>query len=151
EERDAVTAHVDGCDACLERLDGLQRPGRSDLRLLADLLLDPPDEDTLPLAMPDEPVRAGDWPQFPGYDVLDHIGRGGMGDVYRPRHRATSRVVALKTLPAGAASGPDRAERLARFRTECEAVGRLQHPGIVAVYDVGERDGVPYFTMEWVD
>ncbi|MDF1799223.1 MAG: serine/threonine-protein kinase [Planctomycetota bacterium] len=90
------------------------------------------------------PVEA---PRFPGYEILSEIGRGGMGRVYCVRHLELKRVVALKTLPAQWLTG-DRA--YARFEREARAVARLQHPGIVPLFDVGEAGGVPYFTMEFV-
>jgi serine/threonine-protein kinase len=74
-----------------------------------------------------------------------------MSHVYKARHMRTNRIVALKTLALVDGTASDDADQLARFRTEAEAVSRLQHPNIVVVYDVGEQDGTPYFTMEWVD
>ena len=76
------------------------------------------------------------------------LGRGGMGVVYKAVHLRLNRTVALKMLLAGAFA--TRAERR-RFAREAEAVARLQHPNIVQVYDVGELDGRPYFTMEFVE
>jgi serine/threonine-protein kinase len=75
-----------------------------------------------------------------------------MGEVYRARHLRTNRVVALKTVSA--ACRPGSAEYrvfLDRFRLEAETAGRLRHPHIVTVYDVGEQDGRPYLTMEWAE
>jgi serine/threonine-protein kinase len=71
-----------------------------------------------------------------------------MGVVYLARQVGLNRLVALKTVLAGPHAGP---EELARFRGEAEAVARLQHPNIVQVYEVGEHDGRPYFTQEFVD
>jgi WD40 repeat protein len=83
-----------------------------------------------------------------GYELLDELGRGGMGIVYRARQLALNRIVALKMgLSGGSAS---RAE-LARFRAEAEAIGRLQHPNIVQVFEVGEYDRRPFYSMEFVD
>jgi WD40 repeat protein/serine/threonine protein kinase len=87
-------------------------------------------------------------PTIPGYEVLGEVGRGGMGVVYKVRQAALDRVVALKMMLTGA---PVTAEHLARFRVEMEALGRLQHPNIVRIYEVGEWEGRPYFTMEYVD
>ncbi|MFO0878190.1 MAG: protein kinase [Gemmataceae bacterium] len=89
-----------------------------------------------------------DLPDLPGYDVLEELGRGGMGVVYRARHRRLKRLVALKTIRAAAA---DREEYRARFRTEAEAVARLQHPHIVQIYEVGEAGVVPYFALELLE
>jgi serine/threonine-protein kinase len=89
-----------------------------------------------------------DVPQIPGYDVEALLGRGGVGVVYKARHRRLNRPVALKMLLAGTYAGPP--ER-ARFQREAEAVASLHHANIVAVYDVGDHDGCRYFTMELVE
>src|SRR5206468_4936199 len=86
-------------------------------------------------------------PGIPGYHVDAVLGQGGMGIVYKARHARLHRTVALKMLLAGAYATPD---ELARFRGEGEAVAGLQYPNIVQVYDVGDYDGRPYFTMEFV-
>jgi WD40 repeat protein len=87
-------------------------------------------------------------PAVPGYEVLEILGQGGMGVVYRARHRALDRVVALKMLLAG---GHARRDELARFKAEAEAIARLQHPHIVQVFEVGEHEGQPFFSLEYVD
>src|SRR5262249_49068942 len=87
-------------------------------------------------------------PRIPGYEVEALLGRGGMGFVYRARHRRLKRLVALKMLIAGAHAGPH--ER-ARFQREAEAVANLHHGNIVQVYDVGDHEGLPYFTMELLE
>ena len=89
-----------------------------------------------------------DLPRIPGYEVEAVLGRGGMGIVYKARHLRLNRLVALKMLLAGAYAGPD--ER-ARFQREAEAVAGLRHANIVQVYDVGDHEGRPYFTMEFVE
>jgi hypothetical protein len=85
-------------------------------------------------------------PRVPGYEVEGVLGRGGMGVVYKARHLALKRAVALKMLAAG---HPHPAER-ARFRAEAEAVARLQHPNIVQIHEVGEADGRPFIALEYV-
>src|SRR5262249_35761963 len=80
-------------------------------------------------------------PQVPGYEIVAELGRGGMGIVYLARQSSLKRLVALKMIRAGAHTD---ATARARFRTEAEAVARLQHPNIVQVYEVGECDGRPF-------
>src|SRR5262249_25204181 len=92
--------------------------------------------------------RPATCPAVPGHAILGELGRGGMGVVYKARHLALNRLVALKMILAGPHAGP---EELARFKSEAEAVARLQHPNIVQVYEVGEHDGLPFFSLEFVD
>ncbi|MFO0821548.1 MAG: protein kinase [Gemmataceae bacterium] len=94
-----------------------------------------------------EPGR--DWRAFPcvpGYRIEGELGRGGMGVVYKAQHLALKRMVALKMI-RGSGAG---ASELARFRTEAEALARLQHPHIVQIHEVGEFGGDPYFSLEFV-
>src|SRR5262249_39671415 len=93
-------------------------------------------------------VPAPDLPSVAGYEVLEVLGRGGMGVVYRARQKGLNRLVALKMVLAGSHAGP---EDLARFHLEAEAVARLQHPNIVQVFEVGQEDGQPFVAFEFVD
>ncbi len=101
--------------------------------------------DTLARPVPVAPTPLGF--TLPGYQILGVLGRGGMGIVYHARHLALKREVAVKMILAGRHAGP--VER-ARFRTEVEAVARLQHPNIVQIHEVGEEDGNPYCALEYV-
>lgn len=110
-------------------------------------LHEPPPEAALPLDLDDLPLSAGPLPELPGYELLDRIGRGGMGVVYRARQTRLGRVVAVKLL--GLEAVADESARR-RFQMEAHAVARLQHPGIVPVIDAGSHAGQPYLVMEYV-
>jgi serine/threonine-protein kinase len=85
---------------------------------------------------------------LPGYEIRGVLGRGGMGVVYRAQHLRLNRTVALKTLLSGVYASP---AEVARFSREARLIAELRHPHLVQVYDVGECDGCPYFTMELVE
>ena len=87
-------------------------------------------------------------PHFPQLEILELLGQGGMGAVYKARQRRLDRLVALKILPPEVAAAPAFAER---FTREARALARLSHPHIVAVYDFGQAGGLYYFLMEFVD
>src|SRR5262245_57192827 len=82
------------------------------------------------------------------YEILGPLGAGGMGEVYRARDQRLARDVAVKVLPRSFAGDP---ERLMRFEQEARATGQLNHPNILAVYDIGTHDGTPYVVEELLE
>jgi WD40 repeat protein/tRNA A-37 threonylcarbamoyl transferase component Bud32 len=95
--------------------------------------------------LPRAPAQATGTPLVPGYEILEELGRGGMGVVYKARQVKADRLVALKMiLGAEQLDGSQRD----RFRTEVEAIARLHHPNIVSVFEVGEHAGLPFFSLE---
>src|SRR5712692_9015577 len=82
------------------------------------------------------------------YRILERIGAGGMGEVYRARDARLGRDVAVKILPPGFSKDED---RLRRFEQEARAAGALNHPNVLSVYDVGRQDGTPYLVSELLE
>ena len=85
-------------------------------------------------------------PSIPGFEIRGVLGRGGMGVVYKARQVSLNRTVALKMILAAEHAATEERER---FRTEAQAIARLQHPGIVQIHEIGEHDGLPFFSMEY--
>lgn len=83
-----------------------------------------------------------------GYEIEEEIDRGGMGIVYKAKQSGVNRTVAIKVLRSGGFAGE---EELSRFESEAELLGRLDHPNIVPVYDVGEAEGQPYIAMKYFE
>jgi serine/threonine protein kinase len=98
-------------------------------------------------------VGAGDMTLTPGsrlgpYDVLERLGVGGMGEVYRARDSKLNRDVALKILPEAFASDP---ERLSRFTREAQSLAALNHPNVAQIFGLEESEGLPALVMEMVE
>jgi serine/threonine protein kinase len=179
-ERGAVETHVEECSTCQEQLARLSTttvrqvarasngPNESDpepdeafLHRLREMSPPPTlfawgDSSADGASEANEPPAAArpapDAARFPGgrlgrYEILEKLATGGMGAVYKARHVELGKVVALKVLPA---TEMDEVS-LARFKNEMRAIGRLDHPHIVAAHDAGDADGVHYLAMELVD
>lgn len=95
--------------------------------------------------------RADDFQVFPqappGYEIIEEIGRGGMGVVYKARHRALDRLVALKMIRSGEFA--EKEERL-RFEAEARAVAKMSHPNVIQIFEIGDINGLPYLALEYV-
>jgi len=100
------------------------------------------DKATCAMAIPGKPLKIGK------YDVVEVLGEGGMGAVYKAIDPLIGRTVAIKVIKGDFAQD---AELRRRFNTEARAVGNLQHPNIVTVFDFGEENGSPYLVMQFLD
>jgi eukaryotic-like serine/threonine-protein kinase len=171
ETLEEVAAHVACCPRCGTALQATPAndPLLADLRacVCTDLVLDEPEcgrleagakalaqnlstePETAPAAeeAPTAPAAGGRAlpARFGKYELVEQLGKGGMGVVYKARQGDIDRVVALKMILAGAYADP---RDLARFRAEAAAVVRLNHPNVITIFDFGKHEGQPYFTME---
>ncbi len=171
-ERDTLAQHVEACASCQEKLAHLTEISDSEMWQRAERLTprseaeveivrrlklvrptsapfrpDPADSTLTQRELAAPTVIDSQWPAVPGYEVIGVLGRGGMGVVFKARHLALQRIVALKMLQNWARAGEN---ELARFRAEADVIARLQHPNIVQIYDVGDIAGRPYFALEYV-
>jgi WD40 repeat protein len=137
-----------GWDEYVQRFPELCQPGPPAIDLLAAAR----SSHRIPPALPGDgqspPPGARERPRLAGYEILEELGRGAMGTVYKARQVRLKRLVALKVIGSALLAEP---RVLARCRTEAEAAARLQHANIVQIYEVGEQDGSPYLALEFVD
>lgn len=143
---DSNTTPEQACMACPELLPMVQERWRLIRKIEAEIdAIFPPEQQGRHVAKP--PRIDGDFPGIPGYHILDVLGHGGMGVVYKALHQKLNRVVALKMLLSGRYSSEHERKRFAR---EAKAVAQLKHSNLVQVFHIGEVDGCPYFTMEFI-
>jgi serine/threonine-protein kinase len=138
ELQDSYVTPEEVCASCPELLPVVRERWRRICRVRRDL------DALFPLA--DE--LATSLPKIQGYEIEALLGRGGMGIVFRARHLRLNRLVALKMLLGGEYAQP---QELARFLREAKSVAGLRHTNLVQVHDVGDHEGRPYFTMEYVE
>jgi eukaryotic-like serine/threonine-protein kinase len=130
EEADSLgplAVHLEECTSCRDALEQFARLTAGDIGPV------------------NVPVAA---PTVSGYEIIEEIGRGGAGVVYRARQESPSRPVALKFLPGGLLAGPSWRERALR---EASAAARVRHPNVLPVHEVGEADGFPYLVMDLIE
>jgi WD40 repeat protein/tetratricopeptide (TPR) repeat protein/tRNA A-37 threonylcarbamoyl transferase component Bud32 len=149
EEAAATLArHLETCAACeavAQRLDSMPDQVIAALRHtppVSTLTKDASLEKQQPALSADAPVS------LPGYEILEEVGRGGMGVVYKARQRGLNRLVAVKMILAGSHATP---EERRRFLVEAEMAARLRHPNMVSIYEVGEHEGRLFLALEYVD
>jgi serine/threonine-protein kinase len=104
------------------------------------------DVEPVPDSQPSEEKASRRPPTVPGYEITGILGRGGMGVVYKAVQSGLKRAVALKMILSGEHAS---AMQIARFSAEARAVALIKHPGIVQIYEIGEHDGLPYFSLEF--
>lgn len=93
-------------------------------------------------------VFGAERPAIPDYELLEVLGRGGMGVVYKALHKRLNRIVALKMILSGSHASPQERKR---FQTEVEAVAQIHHPNIVHIYHVADWEGRPFYTFEYLE
>jgi serine/threonine protein kinase len=168
-DRDTIEAHVETCTRCQEYLERLVADPEIGIRPLVPSHTEPnPPADfvsrlkeIVPSRMPDpmsatpnESIEAvaqvhDRWAQrrLGQYQILEQLGKGSMGIVYKARHAALGKLVAIKVLPANLLDEV----HIARFKHEIRAIGKLDHPNIVGTHDAGQVDGVHFLVMTFVD
>jgi serine/threonine protein kinase/WD40 repeat protein len=112
------------------------------------VVMEPPGPAVSPRLPPAHASAPGTARFFGNYELLEEIGRGGMGVIYRARQISLNRIVAVKMILAGHFASK---ESVQRFRAEAETAARLQHPNIVAIHEIGEHEGQNYFSMDCVE
>jgi serine/threonine protein kinase len=152
-EWSAVERHIATCDDCCRRLEGVTPDALLQLiQSVAGAHAETPfSEVTATTQLPTQPGVAevpAELRDHPRYEVIGFLGSGGMGTVFKARHRLMDRLVALKVIRKELLDKPETVER---FRQEVQAVAKLSHPNIVAAYDAEQAGDVHFLVMEYVD
>jgi serine/threonine protein kinase len=161
---DAVAAHIETCETCCEALatvtdDAVVRLARTAMREYESLQSNSADTDSDSLSQTSSDLSGHGSPitdddvfaalrVHPRYRVLERIGTGGMGDVYKAEHRLMGRTVALKTVRGEFTNSPT---AVSRFRNEVRSAARLSHPNIVTAFDAEHAGSIHFLAMEFVD
>ncbi len=135
-----IERHLSECSVCCQLL---QTTAEDSLVALARRGKDT----SIPFDSTPSPSTSQSWSPPRGYEIVEKLGEGGMGVVWKAKQRGLNRLVALKRIRS---VGPASVETLIRFRREAEAVARMQHANIVQIYEIGEQDGEPYLVLEYV-
>jgi serine/threonine-protein kinase len=155
-----IARHLDDCASCEATARRLETEADALVRSLRLMFDQPLVGDAAPTLSESSQHRTPDHHAAPGpsasgmlpdrvagYEILGELGRGGMSVVYQAQQAQPARMVALKMILAGGHADP---ERRTRFLAEADAIARLQHPHIVQVFEVGEHDGLPFLSLEYV-
>lgn len=155
-----IAEHIEGCRRCLAMLDELDQTPDWVIEKLRKTLPtgvkfaasfdagSPTHGPSLHTKLEDGRPLPREWPVIPGYQILGRLGHGSMGVVYKARHLALGRPVALKMIREGTGARPT---MLARFHLEARAVARLQHPNIIQIFEATEYAGCPFLVLEYVE